>query len=189
MGGVSLDVSAGPLEIVAGLSASLDRLGAKIDHQAARDRAKEERARARVPSDVRQWAAGVVPAGGPLDCALNVGGPEAGFYWLVRRIAVGGVLWSATPAGEFELYVTALAGIQTNVAYTGAALNGLTLPDIVDASETLPFHNFYSNRQVIVQEQENLVFVLREVTSGLQYAAVAQVECHRTLALDEVSVG
>ena len=187
MAGIDLDVQAGPLEVVAGLSLELGRMNDRYDADRLAERRKREAMRARVPADVRFQASGIIPTP-TVRAGLNLGGPDAGYYWLVRRLVVGGVTWKTTAAGTSEVYITALTGQQGQI-FSGSLITGLALSDLVDQSAALPNKAFYSNRQMIVRQNENLVVVIDTGTAGQQYVAAAQVEFHREVSDVETDFG
>jgi hypothetical protein len=183
MAGIDLDVTAGPLEVVAGLSLELGRMSDRIDADRLAEHRKREQMRARVPMDVRLTASGACPSGSP-DFGLNVGGPDNGFYWMVQRLVVGGNNWDSVVAGDATIYVTALTGPLGGLSTTGiAAVQPLS--DVVDHSVALPNVAFYSPHQVILQANENLVVVIGEGTAGAQYVATAAIQAFRTIAIGE----
>lgn len=176
MAGAEIDIDLGPIEIMAGLKAELSTMN-KQNKEAWRQR---ELARTRVPMSVRQFASAAIPSP-TVRTGISFGGPDPGFYWLLRRLIVGGVTWKTTAAGTAEVYVTALAAGQGQAA-VGPIINGLALSDMVDQAATLPAKAFYSNQQVIIQEQENLVVVIDTGTANQQYVVTAQFEIWRTIS-------
>lgn len=170
--GISLDVQIGKL------AQSID----KLDGSARRSR---EIARARVPFPVRLTASGVCPT--PTAAfALNLGGPDAGFFWVVRRIVVGGLTWSTTAAGTAEVYVHGFAGGPGGITSGAGSVAGVrALSDLVDQAGSLPNKAFYSTEQVIVQPNESLSVVVLTGTAAQQYVAAAGVQVVRlTTSLD-----
>ena len=53
---------------------------------------------------------------------------------------------------------------------------------MVDQASSLPNKAYYSDQQVMIQEQENLVVVIDTGTAGQQYVATCQVQVFRTIA-------
>jgi hypothetical protein len=180
MPGISADLDLGPIEIMAGVRAELSTLNA---HNAARDeRRKRELARTRVPVDARLITVGTCPAGGA-DFVLSVSGPDPGYYWLVQRLVIGGLLFDTTAAGDAEIYVTGLSfGSGGSVGPQVAALG---LSDLVDRAPSLPNIAFYSPHQIIVLAQENLAALIGGGTAAQQYVMAAQVQVFRTIAAGE----
>lgn len=178
MPGLDVDLDLGPIEIMAGVRAELATLN---KHNAAQaEHRRRETQRARMPSDVRMISSAAIPT--PTQrTGINLGGPDPGFYWLLRRLIIGGTAWKTVAAGTGEVYVTALGG-QQGSAIVGPMIAGLALSDIVDQASALPFKNFYSNKQVIVQEQENLLVVIDTGTAAQQYVVTAQFEVWRTIS-------
>jgi hypothetical protein len=177
MPGLEADLDLGPLSIMAGVRAELSTLN---KHNA--EHRKREIARTRVPVDARLTTVGACPSGGA-DFVLSVGGPDPGYYGLLQRLIVGGVLWRTTAAGAAEIYVTGLsfgAG-----AGTGPMMTALGLSDQVDDAATLPNVAYYSPHQVIVQAQENLVALIHGGSAAQQYVMAAQFQVFRTLAAGE----
>jgi hypothetical protein len=180
MAGVELDLDLGPVEIMAGLKAELSTLNRH--HAQDAERRKRELQRTRVPVQVRMVASATIPTP-TARTGINLGGPDAGFFWLLRRLIIGGVTWKTAAAGTAEIYVTALTAGQGSAA-TGPVVSGLALSDMADQSASLPSKAFYSNQQVIVQAQENLVVVIDTGTVGQVYVATAQFEVWRTVTGD-----
>lgn len=190
MPGIELDAQAGPLEVVASLGVELGRLNDRYDRDRLEERRRREAMRARVPADVRFQTSVTIPT--PTQrTAMSLGGPDAGFYWLVRRLVIGGVTFKTVAAGSAEIYVTGLAP-PYGTAGVGPIVAGLAMTDIADQFATLPTpagRGFYSNRQMVVQENENLVVVIDTGTAGQVYVAAAQIEFHRTVSDVETDYG
>lgn len=175
MAGIDLDVGLGPIEVMASLGVELSKLNAYNEAQHRRDIA-----RTRVPASVRLFTSVIIPTP-TVRTGLNLGGPSAGFYWMVRRLIIGGVTWKTTAAGTAEVFVTALAGAEGQ-AVVGPMINGLALSDMVDQTAALPSKAYYSDQQFVVQENENLVIVIDTGTAAQQYVATAQIQLFRTIA-------
>jgi hypothetical protein len=176
MAGIDADVTIGPLEVVASVGASLDRFSDHLDRQAAEDHARRERARARVPMRVRFNNSAISDAGAdPL--VIDVGGPEAGFYWLARRLLIGGVTWKSAVGGTAEIYVSA-GGHPWPLSRN--------LSDMVDQATSLPSKAFYSNEQILVHPREKLYVIVDTPTASTQYIVSSLFEVHRDIAAGEV---
>ena len=178
MPGLSADLDLGPIEVMAGVRAELSTLNSH-NAQAAKRR-ERDLARTRVPASVRLLGNVIIPTP-TVRTGLNLGGPSAGFYWMLRRLIVGGVTWKTTAAGTGEVYVTALAGAEGG-AVVGPMIAGLALSDMVDQVPSFPNKAYYSDQQVIVQENENVVVVFDTATAAQQYVATAQIQLFRTVA-------
>lgn len=185
MAGIDLDVTAGPLEVVANLSVALDRMTQDNERRWNQMR-KMNAARSRVPVDVRFFGSGVCPAGGA-SFAITIDGPQAGFYYLVRRVLCGGLTWSTAAGGAAEFYSSAMTGALGG-AGTGGLVNSRPLTDIFDEAGTLPYKQFYSNHQVVVQPAESPMAIIVGGTAGQQYVFAIQVEVHRALSGTEVDI-
>lgn len=183
MPGIELDVDLGPIELIGKLGVELDRMNSNYEAQLAQHR-KREYERSRMPADVRQFTSGSSAVAATVPFALQLDGPQAGYYWLLRRLVVGGVTWATTAAGTGEVYVTGLTSAAGNGGNGYGSISSIaSLSDLVDQCGTgLPFKSFYSNRQVIVQSGENLTVVIRTGTNSQTYVAAAQFEVHRTLS-------
>jgi len=107
-------------------------------------------------------AAGVYPASGNL--ILNLGSPDAGTFWEVRHITIGGNDVNVVAAGTAGVYVSGTTvqsgGILSNRDYTGY------LPNVA----------YYGTHQFVVANQEWLLVVIFGGTPGQQYAANAHLE-------------
>jgi hypothetical protein len=177
MAGAEIDIDLGPLEIMAGLKAEL----ATMNKQNAEAWRRREQQRARVPMTVRQFASAVIPTP-TVRTGISFAGPDPGYYWMLRRLIIGGLNWKTTAAGTAEIYVTALSAAQGQAA-VGPIVAGLALSDMVDQAATLPNVSFYSDQQVVIQEQENLVVLIDTGTAGQQYVCTGLFQVFRTLAV------
>ncbi len=175
MPGLEVDLDLGPVEIMAGVRAELSAMNRHLEAEA--EHRRRETARARVPADVRLFAGATIPEQ-TVRTGINLGGPEAGFWWLLRRLVIGGLTWKTTAAGTAEVYVTGLGG-NAGGAVTGPIIAALGTNDIVDVAATLPNKAFYTSHQVIVQEGENLMVVIDGGTGLQYYAAAAQFQVIR----------
>lgn len=175
MPGVEADLSLGPVEAMASIGVELGKHTAEM--VAWR---KREWERSRVPASVRLWANAIIPSP-TTRTGINLGGPDPGFYWLVRRLIVGGVAWKTAAAGTAEIYITGLSGGQGG-AVTGPIISALALSDMVDQAPSLPNKAYYSNQQFMIQEQENLMVVIDSGTAAQQYVATCQIELWRTIS-------
>jgi len=185
--GLELDASLGGIEVVASLTAALNR-NADVNAAAMAEHRKREMMRARVPFDIRFQMSGVCPTP-TARFGLNLGGPDSGFYWLVRRLVVGGLTFKTAAAGTMEAYITGLAGSQGQASF-GPIVAGLALTDLVDQAAALPtVPHFYSNRQMTLQAGENFVVLIDTGTAGQTYVAAAQVEIHRTVSDVDTAFG
>lgn len=185
MPGISADLDLGFVDIMAGVKAELSTLNEH--NKSYSEWKKRETARARVPMMVRLVANATLGAGGPRT-GINIGGPDPGYYWMVRRLLIGGVTWKTTAAGTAEVYVTGLTGSQGQPV-TGPAVSGLALSDMVDQAASLPNKAFYSDQQFMLQAQENLMVVIDSGTAAQQYVVTAQVQVFRTIAAGTVFEG
>lgn len=170
----SIDVDLGPIEVMASIGTEVR----KMNDNFKKWRQAEMR-RSQLPSDDRINTSVTIPTP-TARTGISLGGPSAGYYWLLRRLIVGGTTFKTTAAGTAEVYVTGL-GSDTGSAITGPIITALALTDLVDQATTLPNKAFYSNRQVIVQANENLMVVIDSGTAGQLYIASAQFEVHRTV--------
>lgn len=140
---------------------------------------RREIARARMPQVVRIQGSAIVPTP-TAPVGINLGGPDPGFMWVVRRIIVGGLAWSTTAAGTAEVYVTGLAGAQGVASSGQGSVAGVrALADLVDQSATLPNKAFYGDSQLVVLANESLVVVVATGTAGQQYVASAGIQVIR----------
>jgi hypothetical protein len=89
---------------------------------------------------------------------IGLGGPTYGRQWQVRRLTMGGVLWTSTVAGS-ALVVVGPSGTVTP-----------PLPDVNDSVASLPNNGFYSTGQLIVRHPDHLRIVILTPTASTQYA-------------------
>lgn len=180
MPGLDVDLDLGPIEIMAGVRAELATLNRH--HADAAEHRRRETARARTPVVARLISSVTLGAGGPRT-AISLGGPDPGYYWMVRRLIVGGVTWKTAAAGTAELYISGLSAVQ-GAGVTGAMVSGLALSDLVDQATALPNKAFYGDQQMLLQAQENLLVVIDSGTAAQTYVAAAQVQVFRTVAAE-----
>lgn len=180
MPGFDVDLDLGPIEVMASLRGELATLNAH--HRADAERRKRETARARTPVVARLISNVAIGAGAPRT-AVSLGGPDPGYYWMVRRLIIGGVTWKTVAAGTAEIYISGLSAAQ-GAGITGPMVSGLALSDLVDQAPSLPNKAFYSDQQMMLQAQENLLIVIDGGTATQTYVAAAQVQVFRTLAAE-----
>lgn len=89
---------------------------------------------------------------------IDLGGPAYGRLWQLRRLVVGGALWTSTVAGS------ALVVVSTQRSSTPP------LPDIADQAPSLPNVATYSTGQVIVRNPNHLYVVFLSPTASTLYA-------------------
>ena len=95
-------------------------------------------------------------AGNSLEVGL--GGPTYGRQWQVRRITIGGSLWTTAVEGSALLVVGPT--VSTNPPLT----------DIADEVASLPSNGFYSTGQLIVRHTDHLRVVILSPTASTVYA-------------------
>lgn len=167
------------VDFSADLKLELGKLGKNIERLGAHALRARELDRARQPFSARIQASAVCPSPS-VNFGLNFGGPDAGFYWVVRRLVVGGLTWSTTAAGTAEIYVTGLAGAAgTSTSGAGSIAAIRSLSDLVDESAALPNKAFYGSEELIVQPNESLVAVVVGGTASQQYVAAAGIQVVR----------
>lgn len=166
MTGISVDFG---LEVRAGM----DKLAGRMDGLSK----SIETLRAREPFFTKVVASATSPSSGAF--ALDLGTPNPGFWWQVRRIVIGGDNWGSTVAGTAELVVT--AGGSSLIAPATAR----TIPDTIDEYATLPVARFYSSKQIVVKETEHLMLLFVSPTGSTLYSANAGIEVFRTIAAPE----
>ena len=111
--------------------------------------------------DATAVVAGVYPAAGNL--TLNLGSPDAGVFWEVNHISVGGTDVNVVAAGSAGVYVS------------GTTLQSGGMLSNRDYTSFLPNSAYYGTHQFVVVDQENLLVVIFGGTPGQQYAAVAHI--------------
>ena len=152
--GVDVELEAG-VRLAFSIESLVDKIQREIEERARRER----RAAELIPIVRPLVGSGIAPASG--DLFFSIGKPELGRQFELRSLAVGGALWTSTPAGTGALVAAA--------SVPPVDLSLLNLRDII--SEALPQVAFYSSNQVTCQHGEHLVVVIAGGTSGLQYAA------------------
>ena len=124
--------------------------------------------RGATPADLRLSASAAYPASGTL--VLNLGSPDQGTVWILRRLVVGGVTPGTAAAGAADVYVGAVANI------SGQNPGSLELVDWVDRASSLPLVGWYGDRQVVVKAEEILWLNITAGTAAQLYVAAAQVQ-------------
>ena len=89
---------------------------------------------------------------------IGLGGPTYGRQWQVRRLTIGGALWTSTVAGS------ALVVVGPSQTATPP------LPDVNDEVASLPSNGFYSTGQLIVRHPDHLRIVILTPTASTLYA-------------------
>ena len=157
MGGeIEAEVDLGPLvlDAMVGMKASFDSM-AKEMKKIRDEEAAYQRGAVSVPLRASQMSDA---AGASL--IMDMGGPTYGRLWEVRRITVGGALWTSVVSGQGLLIVTSSSGQVTPALY-----------DIADQSPSLPNVALYSSRQLVVRHPNHLFLVILTPTASTQYAA------------------
>jgi hypothetical protein len=154
VGGVEL----GPfsLRALAGIGASLDAMSKKLDRLR---RLEEEYQFGAIEVNLRE--AGVSAASGSL--ILGLRGPAYGRMWEVKRLTVGGALWTSTVGGTAIVAVSPAAGQLTPA-----------LTDVADQAASLPSVAYYSTRQLTVRHPNHLFVVILSPTASTQYSVGGQ---------------
>ena len=173
---MSLDANFG-LDVA--LGHKLDRIAGGLDRMNGETRRQREIERARLPFPSVMKASGVCPTP-TASFALNFGGPDAGFYWVIRRIIAGGLTWTTSAAGTAEVYVHGFAGL-TGVATSGpgSVASTRSLSDMADQSASLPNKAFYGSEELVVQANESISVVIVGGTAGQQYVANCGIQVVR----------
>jgi hypothetical protein len=157
---VDAEVDLGPLvfELMGGLKASLDTL-----NQHLRNIAKVEAAYQGgvIEVPIRKVAA----SGATGNLVIGCGGPAYGRIWEVKRLTVGGVLWTTTVAGQALVVVGSVSDGQVTPPLTDVADQAASLPDIA----------YYSTRQLVVRHPAHLFVVIVAPSATTQYAVGGQV--------------
>lgn len=163
------------------LSVQIGNLAKATHDQANELRRRREIERARVPQNLRLQGSAVCPTP-TANFGIGFGGPDPGFFWVLRGVRLGGLTWSTSATGSGELYVTGLAGLQ-GVIHSGAGSVAAvrSLSDLEDAFATLPGKNFYSSEQIVVNANESVVAVVVGGTAGQQYSANLRIQVVRTV--------
>ena len=146
-----------------------------------RDKNRRAAAFAEIPVDRPLLSMGAFPTSGIV--AFDLGGPDLGRIWLVRRIAVGGITPTTTAAGRADVFVSAIppvdpvtGGTGGGGTLTGTALRAGVTAEWRDQATTLPLAAQYSNRQIVVNPNESLWIVISSGTVSQQYVVNAGVE-------------
>lgn len=150
-GGGGVELGAFSLKTLVGIAASLDG----IQQQLSRLRRYEE-AYQFGAVEIALRGAGQSSSGGAT-LAIDLGGPSYGRLWQIRRVAIGGALWTSTVAGSALIVVSP---------------NQVTAPpmsDVADQAATLPNVGFYSTGQLIVRHPNHLFVVILTPTVSTVY--------------------
>lgn len=163
--GAGLSIGEASVGTLVDLKLSIDGMCDQVKRLHERYEALEKRYQFAGPVQLQLRTSVVSPGSG--NAAFGLGGPKVGRLWEIRRLLIGGALWSSTVAGTAEIYVTSAPASQ--------ALNSRNLADMVDqASGTtppLPSKAFYSSGQLILRFPQELHIVLVSPTASTQYVA------------------
>lgn len=102
--------------------------------------------------------------------AFDNSGPDQGWYWYVRKLAVGGATPSTTVAGRADLFVSAADYRR----YTTLAQCGMQ--DWYDQATTLPLVGTYGDGECELRVNEKLYLVVSGGTSGQDVHCVGTVK-------------
>jgi hypothetical protein len=187
MPGVELDVDLGPVEVVAQLAASFDGLRDEMQSAARAEKRRRDQLRAQTPMDIRKtgsFTTDATPHGG----AINHGGPQAGYYWLLRRLVLGPVASVTQAAAQVEVYVTGNPSIADDTGASNPLIVTLRpTTEMMALSILLPNVATFSGHQVPVQPGEKLVVVYTAtgLSATTTYVSAAEFEVHRAVAVAE----
>lgn len=90
---------------------------------------------------------------------IGLGGPAYGRLWQIRRVAVGGVLWSTSVNGSALLVIGSTKNLNP------------PLTDVSDEVASLPSNSFYSTGQLVVRHPNHLRVVILSPSATTNYAA------------------
>lgn len=154
------EVDLGPLvlESIVGLKASFDSLSKHL-----RNIAKVEAAYQGGVTELPIRKVATSAASGNL--IIGCGGPAYGRLWEVKRLTVGGVLWTSTVSGQAIVVIGSVSDGQVTPPLT----------DVADQAGTLPNVAYYSTRQLVVRHPGHLFVVIIAPTAATQYAVGGQV--------------
>jgi hypothetical protein len=149
-------------ELRSGLRAWLSlgvELGGTLETHTSEMRRLYRRLQDNTPVDYEGAVTGTAVASTPL--VLDLGKPDAGTFWEVRRVYVGGTDYSVSAAGTAGLYVSSQVPI-------GASPGGIAARDFTN---NLPNAAGYGTHELIVKESQHLLLVVNGGTTGQQYLA------------------
>lgn len=119
------------------------------------------------PGDHQTARAGAYPSSGNL--LLDLGHPDEGLYWQVRRLVVGGSDITTQPNGT--------AWVVVQGSPPNAAGSNVNLAQVADfTTEQFPQRAFYGTHQLVVDATEHLYVVITGGSSGTVYVASAKYE-------------
>ena len=158
---VDAELDLGPmfLEVLGGVRAGIETLNKRL-----RNIAKIEEAYQFGAVEVMIRKAATSAASGSL--IVGCGGPAYGRLWEVKRLTVGGQLWTTSVNG------TAIVAMGSTP--DGQAALTPPLSDIVDNASSLPSIAFYSTRQITVRHPNHLFVVILSPSATTQYVVGGQ---------------
>ena len=98
---------------------------------------------------------------------INLGTPDAGTYWNVENVVVGGIDFTTVAAGSAGFY-----------AVGGSPGVSPGLGNALDYAATLPNAGFYGMRDIVVQDGESLIIVIFGGTNGQTYVATSSISVY-----------
>jgi hypothetical protein len=102
--------------------------------------------------------------------------PSQGWFWLVRKLAIGGATPATTAAGQADVFVSSTDYRQfTTLAQCGTQ-------DWLDQFASLPLANDYSSGELPVQFQEKLFVVISGGTTDQVYHVSGVIEAWQEAA-------
>jgi hypothetical protein len=153
-GGVEL----GPfsLKALAGIAAGIDTMNKRLHNIAKREESYQFGA-----VEVMLRGSCVSATTGNLIMCLD--GPSYGRLWEVKRLTVGGALWTSTVGGQAIVVLSPASGQVTPAT-----------SDVADQAASLPSVAYYSTRQLTVRHPNRLYVVILSPTASTQYAVGGQ---------------
>ena len=98
---------------------------------------------------------------------LNLGTPDAGTYWNVENVVVGGIDFTTSAAGSAGFY-----------AVGGSPAVSPGLGNALDYASTLPNTAFYGLRDIVVQDGESLIIVIFGGSNAQTYVATSSISVY-----------
>ena len=141
------------LETLVGIRAGLEPLAATIDRIAKIDEAYQFGS---VEVPLRSSQASDSNSDTIVMC---LGGPTYGRIWQLRRLVVGGALYTSSVNGTALVVVSAATPSTTP-----------PLADVVDEAASLPLPSTYSTGQIIIRHPNRLWVVILSPTASTQYS-------------------
>jgi hypothetical protein len=174
------------LEVGADVGVKFDLAIGRVNDNLTRMRNEQKLARrAATPAPIRLiFSATATAAGFALLAASQNSGPDMGYFWEVRSIAVSAPDVSSTIAGSAYVFISAGSPLAN-----ASAVSQLNAGDWRDTFATIPGVHFYGRGEMPLRVNEEIFFAVSGVPANQLVVATVQAENYQEAASTEAYGG